>query len=92
MVVIVFVTDPSGRYYQTLPKKKVTYSSKIFIKPSLFFTQVEPGETFATTKEGKKYFVIILINNVKFIFSKVSFHILSGICPACLKRCLCQNI
>nr|XP_023015437.1 serine/arginine repetitive matrix protein 1 [Leptinotarsa decemlineata] len=51
MVVIVFVTDPSGQYYPNFPKKKVTYSSKIFIKPSLFHTQVEPGETFATTKE-----------------------------------------
>ncbi|XP_072394305.1 uncharacterized protein chas isoform X3 [Diabrotica undecimpunctata] len=50
MVVIVFVTDPSGRY-SSYPKKKVTYSSRIFIKPNLFFEQVEPGETIATTKE-----------------------------------------
>ncbi|XP_057665225.1 zinc finger CCCH domain-containing protein 13 isoform X3 [Diorhabda carinulata] len=50
MVVIVFVTDPSGRHL-SYPKKRVTYSSRIFIKPSLFFEQVEPGETIATTKE-----------------------------------------
>lgn len=56
MVVIVFVTDPSGRY-PSYPKKKVTYSSRIFINPSLFFAQVEPGDTVATTKEGKNFFI-----------------------------------
>ncbi|CAH1997370.1 unnamed protein product [Acanthoscelides obtectus] len=51
MVVIVFIKDPRGHQYQDIPRKKVTYSSKVFIKPCLFFEQVEPGETIATTKE-----------------------------------------
>ncbi|XP_018572946.1 serine/arginine repetitive matrix protein 1-like isoform X3 [Anoplophora glabripennis] len=51
MVVIVFVKDPSGQHLPNIPKKRVTYSSRIFIKPSLFCPQVEPGETIATTKE-----------------------------------------
>ncbi|CAH1383042.1 unnamed protein product [Tenebrio molitor] len=49
MVVIVFVDDPRGR--SQVPAKKVTYCSRIFIEPGLFVAQVEPGETFATTKE-----------------------------------------
>ena len=51
MVVIVFVDDPTGR--SQFPAKKVTYCSRIFIEPGLFYAQVEPGETYATTKEGK---------------------------------------
>lgn len=51
MVVIVFVDDPRGR--SQIPAKKITYCSRIFIEPELFYTQVEPGETYATTKEGK---------------------------------------
>ncbi|XP_049817134.1 uncharacterized protein LOC109609306 isoform X4 [Aethina tumida] len=50
MVVIVFVTDPRGPF-PAQRTKRVTYSSRIFIKPSFLYTQVEPGETVATTKE-----------------------------------------
>lgn len=46
------VKDPRGQDLPSFPRKKVTYSSKIFIKPSICsYSQVEPGETFATTKE-----------------------------------------
>lgn len=51
MVVIVFVEDPKGR--SKFPAKKVTYCSRVIIEPDLFSAQVEPGETYATTKEGK---------------------------------------
>ncbi|KAF7285950.1 hypothetical protein GWI33_008922 [Rhynchophorus ferrugineus] len=51
MVVIVLVKDPSGRNLPNFPKKKVTYSSRIFIKPCFSHSQAEAGDTYATTKE-----------------------------------------
>ncbi|XP_030754158.1 uncharacterized protein LOC115880955 isoform X3 [Sitophilus oryzae] len=51
MVVIVLVKDPRGQNLPNFPKKKVTYSSRIFIKPCFCSSQVETGDTFATTKE-----------------------------------------
>lgn len=48
----------SDRVGQKRPKKRVTYVSCVFIEPSLFFAQVEPGETFATTKEGEYIFTL----------------------------------
>ncbi|XP_066153460.1 uncharacterized protein chas isoform X1 [Euwallacea fornicatus] len=51
MVVIVLVQDPRGRNLPRFPQKRVTYSSRIFIKPTFSSSQVEPGDTFATTKE-----------------------------------------
>ncbi|XP_050309004.1 serine/arginine repetitive matrix protein 1 isoform X3 [Anthonomus grandis grandis] len=51
MVVIVLVNDPSGQSLPNFPRKRVTYSSRIFIKPNLCYSQVEPGDTYATTKE-----------------------------------------
>ncbi|KAK9893099.1 hypothetical protein WA026_023772 [Henosepilachna vigintioctopunctata] len=49
MVVIVFLTDPRGHYPDCA--RKVTYHTRIFIKPSNVFMQVEPGESIALTKE-----------------------------------------
>uniref|UniRef100_A0AAR5PDD4 Uncharacterized protein n=1 Tax=Dendroctonus ponderosae TaxID=77166 RepID=A0AAR5PDD4_DENPD len=51
MVVIVLVKDPSGHSLPSFPRKRVTYSSKIFIKPTFSCSQVEPGDIFSTTKE-----------------------------------------
>lgn len=54
MVVIVIVSDRNGPSRPSRGKKKVTYVSTVHIKPTAkFFLQVEPGETVATTKEGK---------------------------------------
>lgn len=53
MVVIVIVSDRNGRPSRPSRGKKVTYVSSVHIKPALFSAQVEPGETIATTKEGK---------------------------------------
>lgn len=55
MVVIVIIADPKGpktNYPKSRIRQKVTYVSCVFINP-LFHQQVEPGDTFATTKEGK---------------------------------------
>ncbi|KAL3274157.1 hypothetical protein HHI36_015571 [Cryptolaemus montrouzieri] len=49
MVVIVFLTDPRGHYPEST--RQVTYHTRIFIKPSHVFSQVEPGESIALTKE-----------------------------------------
>lgn len=69
MVVIVLVKDPRGQDLPSFPRKKVTYSSRIFIKPSICsYSQVEPGETFATTKEGKTSTMILnyMFANLKY--------------------------
>lgn len=55
MVVIVVVVDPKGTNvrYPLQRKKNVSYVSCVFIDPTIFYRQVEPGDTFATTKEGE---------------------------------------
>lgn len=36
-------------------RRRVSYVSCVFIDPDILFEQVEPGETFAKTKEGKSH-------------------------------------
>lgn len=71
MVVILIVKDLSG---PRRPKKRVTYVSSIFIKPSLF-AQVEPGDTFATTKEGEflQFHILTIKKLTKKLFT-TEFH------------------
>lgn len=53
MVVIVIIADPFG---PQLPKiKRFSYVSCVFVNPSYFSRQTEPGETIATTKEGELF-------------------------------------
>ncbi|XP_045477496.1 serine/arginine repetitive matrix protein 1 isoform X3 [Harmonia axyridis] len=49
MVVILFLSDPRGHY--TDSARKITYHTRIFIAPTHIFSQVEPGQSIALTKE-----------------------------------------
>lgn len=57
MVVIVIIVDPRGPRFRHRPPP-VNYISYVFINRPVLFTQVEPGDTFATTKEGKSFYVL----------------------------------
>lgn len=59
MVVIVIIKDPAGPS-QRPAKKRVSFVSYVKIKPIFLYAQVEPGETIATTKEGKYIHTIII--------------------------------
>lgn len=62
MVVILFLNDPRGQ--TTDCARKITYHTRIFIAPSHIFSQVEPGQSIALTKEGE-FFIIITITTRK---------------------------
>lgn len=59
MVVIVLVAEDYPKWGSSTPlkkKKPVAYVSYVIVNQQ-FLSQVEPGETFATTKEGKSFFL-----------------------------------